>query len=76
MVVSGEAPRDLAGLVVVRAGLLVSTGAVWQPWRLLDPSRAPVAAVDAFLRDLSAAGRSSATQRSYGLALLRWFRFL
>jgi site-specific recombinase XerD len=32
--------------------------------------------VAAFLRDLQAAGRSPATLRSYGLDLLRWFRFL
>jgi hypothetical protein len=29
-----------------------------------------------FLRDLQAAGRPATTQRSYALALLRWFRFL
>ncbi len=28
-----------------------------------------------FLRDLQAAGRTVATQRSYGMDLLRWFRF-
>ena len=28
-----------------------------------------------FLRDLQAAGRPATTQRSYSLALLRWFRF-
>ena len=76
MVMREDVPRDLAVLVVGRAGSLVDTGDVWQPWRLHDPAGAPVVAVDAFLRDLSAAGRSAATQRSYGLALLRWFRFL
>ena len=29
-----------------------------------------------FLAELQAAGRSEATQRSYGNDLLRWFRFL
>ncbi len=33
-------------------------------------------AVSAFLRDLQAAGGSAATARSYGMDLLRWFRFL
>jgi hypothetical protein len=37
---------------------------------------AAVAAVDEYLRDLQAAGRSAATARSYGIDLLRWFRFL
>ena len=35
-----------------------------------------MAAVAAFFRDLQAAGRSEATVRSYGMDLLRWFRFL
>ena len=34
------------------------------------------AAVTAYFRDLQAAGRSAATLRSYGMDLLRWFRFL
>lgn len=33
-------------------------------------------AVSAFFRDLQAAGRSETTLRSYGMDLLRWFRFL
>jgi site-specific recombinase XerD len=73
---SDGSPRDLAAVVVGRRGSLVDTGEGWQPWRLLDPDGAPVAAVTAFFSDLSAAGRSAATQRSYGMALLRWFRFL
>ncbi len=32
--------------------------------------------VAVWLRDLQAAGRSALTQRSYGMDLLRWFRFL
>jgi site-specific recombinase XerD len=35
-----------------------------------------VTAVTAYFRDLLAAGRSAATVRSYGMDLLRWFRFL
>src|SRR5947199_71024 len=34
-----------------------------------------VAAVDVFLAEMQAAGRSAATQRSYALDLLRWLRF-
>ena len=36
----------------------------------------PVEAVFAYFRDLPAAGRTAATIRSYGMDLLRWFRFL
>jgi len=48
----------------------------FEPYRLLDPAGAPVGPVAAFLSDLQACGRPATTQRSYGLALLRWFRFL
>jgi integrase len=55
---------------------VVETGDPWQPWRLLDPDGGLVAPVAVFLRDLQAMGRPATTQRSYALALLRWFRFL
>jgi site-specific recombinase XerD len=71
-----EQARDLAGLVVPLAGALMETGDPWLPFRLLDPAGKPVEPVSAYFRDLQAAGRSAATMRSYGLDLLRWFRFL
>src|SRR4051812_23541942 len=43
---------------------------------MLSPSGMCVEPVTAFFRDLLAAGRAEATVRSYGLDLLRWFRFL
>jgi hypothetical protein len=67
--------RDLASLVVPRSGAVVTVDDVWEPVRLLDSSGAPVGAVRVFLQDLQAAGRSAATQRSYAMDLLRWFRF-
>ncbi|MFG1685161.1 tyrosine-type recombinase/integrase [Nonomuraea sp. NPDC049269] len=57
-------------------GALVATGSQWEPYRLIDPDGMPVEAVASYFRDLQAAGRSQATVRSYGLDLLRWFRFL
>ena len=71
-----ESPRDLATMVVPPAGRLVATGDEWEPYRLLDPGEVAVVAVAAFLGDLQAAGRSAATLRSYGMDLLRWFRWL
>jgi integrase len=71
-----EQARDLAGLVVPLAGALMETGDRWLPVRLLDPAGEPVEPVSAYFRDLQAAGRTAATMRSYGLDLLRWFRFL
>ncbi|MGH3806380.1 MAG: tyrosine-type recombinase/integrase [Pseudonocardiaceae bacterium] len=68
--------RDLRSLVVRRVGSLVSTGDPWEPYRLLDSSGGSVMAAAAYFGELQAAGRSTATQRSYGMDLLRWFRFL
>jgi hypothetical protein len=68
--------RDLSGLVVPRLGRLVSTGDEWEPYRLLDADDALVDPVAVFLHELVAAGKSVTTLRSYGMDLLRWWRFL
>ena len=67
--------RDLGSLAVPAAGALVETGDPWEPYCLSDPDGGRVGPVSEFLRDLQAAGRPATTQRSYSLALLRWFRF-
>ena len=69
-------PRDLDGLRVPAAGSVVATGSKWEPYRLLDAVGSLVEPSAAFFADLLAAGRSEATIRSYGMDLLRWFRFL
>ncbi len=61
---------------MAQAGFLQETGDVWEPWRLVDADGNAVGSVATFLADLQAAGRSAATLRSYGMDLLRWFRFL
>jgi site-specific recombinase XerD len=71
-----EQARDLAALVIPLVGSIEETGDRWLPFRLIDPAGLPVEAVSAFLVDLQATGRSQATVRSYGMDLLRWFRFL
>jgi site-specific recombinase XerD len=71
-----EDARDLSVLEVAAVGSLSATGSKWEPYRLLDPQGREVGAVAAFFSDLLAAGRSQATVRSYGMDLLRWFRFL
>jgi len=68
--------RDLVGMVVPQVGRLAETSDVWAPYRLVDGNGAEVEAVSEYFRDLQAAGRSVATLRSYGMDLLRWFRFL
>ena len=74
---SGEmGPRDLVTLVVDSVGAVVGTDVMWEPYRLVDPVGEVVGSVTDFLQELQASGRSPATQRSYALDLLRWFRFL
>ena len=63
-------------MVVSPVGSLVSTGDLWEPYRLLNAEGAGVDPVTSYLRDLQATGRSTATLRSYGMDLLRWFRFI
>ncbi len=63
-------------MVVPQVGRLAEAGDVYDPYRLVDGDGAIVEAVTEYFRDLQAAGRSPATLRSYGLDLLRWFRFL
>ena len=76
MIEPGEPSRDLNALSVGQDGSLQKTGDPFEPYRLLDGSGRVVAPVAAYLRDMQARGLSEATQRSYGMALLRWFRFL
>jgi site-specific recombinase XerC len=75
MAESEDLPRDLGSLVVPAAGSLAETGDPWDPYCLTGPGGGRVEPVSEFLRDLQAAGRPATTQRSYALALLRWFRF-
>lgn len=68
--------RALAHLMVPRGGQLVATGIQSEPYRLINAAGVVVEPVSDFLLELFAAGRSAATLRSYGMDLLRWWRFL
>lgn len=68
--------RDLAAIIVPLTGRLVVTADRWEPCRLVDGDGVGVEAVSAWFEDLLAGGRSASTIRSYGMDLLRWFRFL
>jgi site-specific recombinase XerD len=76
MAVEGESHRDLAALVVQLVGGLSETGERYEPYRLVDADGTVVEPVASYFRDLLAAGRAESTVRSYGMDLLRWFRFL
>ncbi|MFD6241034.1 MULTISPECIES: tyrosine-type recombinase/integrase [Streptomyces] len=66
----------MAALSVPLVGELVAMDDPWEPYRLVDLASEPVEGARAFLRELQGAGRSAATARSYGMDMLRWFRFL
>jgi integrase len=72
----GDSPRDLTSLVVPGVGSLEATGDLFEPYRLLGADGVTVVAGVAFFAELAACGRPASTQRSYGMDLLRWFRFL
>ena len=67
--------RDLASLAAPAAGELIAVNDRYEPFRMTGPDGMTVRPVTEFFRDLLAAGRSEATVRSYGMDLLRWFRF-
>lgn len=68
--------RDLARLVVPQIGRLVQTAVAGGSYRLVDATGLVVEPVSVFFRELLASGYSAATVRSYGMDLLRWWRFL
>ena len=77
MINDGDLPqRELSELVVPLSGSLEATGDLFLPYRLVDRDGVVVEPVAAFFAELAACGRPATTQRSYGMDLLRWFRFL
>lgn len=68
--------NDLVLKPVPQVGRLVDSGDRAEPWVLVDAAGNSVEAVASYFKELQAAGRSPATLRSYGMDLLRWFRFL
>ena len=68
--------RDLSRFVLPDVGQLRDTGNAWEPYQLIGSDGAVVEPVRMFFAELQGAGRSLSTLRSYGMDLLRWFRFL
>ncbi|MER5521572.1 site-specific integrase [Streptomyces sp. NPDC002763] len=54
----------------------METGDRYEPYRLVDADGAAVVPAAVFFQELLAAGKTAATVRSYGMDLLRWWRFL
>ena len=76
MITGGDAPRDLSRLVMPLGGSLEATGDLFEPYRLVDADGVVLVPAAAYFRELAGCGRPAATHRSYGMALLRWWRFL
>ncbi len=76
MINDGDVPRELSGLVVPQRGSLEATGDLFVPYRLVDAGGVVVVSAAMFFAELAACGRPATTQRSYGMDLLRWFRFM
>ena len=74
--IEDDGPLGLTGLAVPLVGVVEATGDPFEPYRLVDPAGELVSPVTVFLADQQACGRAAATQRSYAMTLLRWFRFL
>lgn len=67
--------REVTRLVIPVVGRVAAIGES-PGTALLDASGEPVAEVSEFFRTMLASGASTSSLRSYGLALLRWWRFL
>ncbi|MQS16821.1 site-specific integrase [Streptomyces kaniharaensis] len=72
----GSPERDLKRLVVPDLGRLFETGDPWEPYWVLGRDGGRIEPVTAYFKDLQAAGSPATTLRSYGMDLLRWWRFL
>ena len=57
-------------------GSLEATGDLFEPYRLVDALGVVVVPAAVYFRELAGCGRPAATQRSYGMALLRRWRFI
>ncbi|MEU8702921.1 site-specific integrase [Streptomyces sp. NPDC048680] len=68
--------RDLRNFVLPDIGKLLETGDPWEPCQLLDSFGVPVEPAALYFKDLMAADCSPLTPRSYGMDLLRWWRYL
>jgi site-specific recombinase XerD len=69
------AMRDVSELVLPNIGAVVQVDGV-PGMALLDAAGTPVPEVSEFFASMVASGASTSSLRSYGLALLRWWRFL
>ncbi|WP_405481251.1 tyrosine-type recombinase/integrase [Streptomyces anulatus] len=66
----------MKSFVLPEIGRLLKTGDPWEPYQVLDAFGQPIEPVATYLKDLIAADSSTLTPRSYGMDLLRWWRFL
>lgn len=70
-----ESPRDIKAITITEIGRLRAS-AVAAGWEVTDATGQPIRPIAVYLHDLFANDSSPETCRSYGMALLRWWRFL
>ncbi|MEU7046677.1 site-specific integrase [Streptomyces varsoviensis] len=70
------ASRELKHLVLPEVGELVETEDPWEPYRLVGGDGGRIESAAVYFKDLQAGGSPATTLRSYGMDLLRWWRFL
>ncbi|MFB7275402.1 hypothetical protein [Streptomyces sp. NPDC056244] len=63
-------------MIVPQIGRLEEMKRAEEPYRLLAPSNVVVEPVAEWFAELQAASKPPTTIRSYGMDLLRWYRFL
>ena len=68
--------RDPGQIDVKRTGRLVATPSAVVPYAVTDEDGAEIGVAAEYLRHVTAGDFSGLSVRSYGLALLRWLRFL
>lgn len=66
----------MKSFVLPEIGRLLETDDLWEPCQLLDPFGRPIEPAAVYFKDLMAADCSPLTPRSYGMDLLRWWRYL
>lgn len=74
--ITPEPARDVASLIVPQAGEVAETVDPDLPYVLFDGAGREAAPVSSFLRNMRACDCSPLSLRSYGMDLLRWWRFL
>lgn len=73
---AGHEPRNISTIHLARLGSVREAPDHPAGFLVVDAAGASIAPINAYLRQVYANGNRTATTRSYGHAMLRWWRFL